>query len=95
MIRYAADQFNLRRSRRIRNLASTGEERRVLPAFIASMPGRAARPGAPARIVDLPKLAGYSARMKFRSVPWLLILLCLLAFPFQSPAPLIYRPGEK
>ena len=32
--------------------------------------------------------------MKFRSVPWLLILLCLLAFPFQSPAPLIYRPGE-
>ncbi len=24
----------------------------------------------------------------------LLILVCLLAFPFRSPAPLIYRPGE-
>src|SRR5579859_6601781 len=32
--------------------------------------------------------------MKRRSFRLLLILLCLLAFPVRSPAPLIYRPGE-
>ena len=32
--------------------------------------------------------------MKYRSVPLLLILFCLFACPFRSPAPLIYRPGE-
>jgi outer membrane protein assembly factor BamD len=32
--------------------------------------------------------------MKSRSLRLLLILVCLLAFPFRSPAPLIYRPGE-
>ncbi len=32
--------------------------------------------------------------MSFRSVRVLLIAVCLLAFPFPAPAPLIYRPGE-
>src|SRR5215467_13470930 len=32
--------------------------------------------------------------MKSRLLRLLLILACLLAFPFRSPAPLIYRPGE-
>ena len=32
--------------------------------------------------------------MSFRSVRLLLIAVCLLAFPFRAPAPLIYRPGE-
>jgi outer membrane protein assembly factor BamD len=32
--------------------------------------------------------------MTFRFVRLLLIAVCLLAFPFSSPAPLIYRPGE-
>ncbi|HTL57222.1 MAG TPA: outer membrane protein assembly factor BamD [Candidatus Limnocylindrales bacterium] len=32
--------------------------------------------------------------MKSRSFRLLLILLCLLVFPFRAPAPLIYRPGE-
>jgi outer membrane protein assembly factor BamD len=32
--------------------------------------------------------------MIFRSVRLLLIAVCLLAFPFRAPAPLIYRPGE-
>jgi len=32
--------------------------------------------------------------MKSRSLRLLLILFCQLAFPFRSPAPLIYRPGE-
>jgi outer membrane protein assembly factor BamD len=32
--------------------------------------------------------------MKCRSIRLLLIAVCLLAFPFRSPAPLIYRPGE-
>jgi outer membrane protein assembly factor BamD len=33
--------------------------------------------------------------MKYRSIRLLLlIVLCVLAFPFRSPAPLIYRPGE-
>ena len=32
--------------------------------------------------------------MCFRSVRLLLIAVCLLAFPFRAPAPLIYRPGE-
>jgi len=32
--------------------------------------------------------------MKCRSVPLCLILLCVFAVPFTSPAPLIYRPGE-
>jgi outer membrane protein assembly factor BamD len=32
--------------------------------------------------------------MKRRSLLQLLVLLCLLALPFRSPAPLIYRPGE-
>jgi outer membrane protein assembly factor BamD len=32
--------------------------------------------------------------MRHRFVRLLLILFCLLAFPFRSPAPLIYRPGE-
>ncbi len=32
--------------------------------------------------------------MNFRSSRLLLALLCLLAFPSRSPAPLIYRPGE-
>ncbi len=32
--------------------------------------------------------------MIFRPVRLLLILFCLLALPFSSPAPLIYRPGE-
>lgn len=32
--------------------------------------------------------------MKCRSIRPLLILVCLLAFPFRSPAPLIYQPGE-
>jgi outer membrane assembly lipoprotein YfiO len=32
--------------------------------------------------------------MKCRSIRLLLITVCLLAFPFSSPAPLIYRPGE-
>ena len=32
--------------------------------------------------------------MNRRSFSWVLVLACLLAFPFRSPAPLIYRPGE-
>lgn len=32
--------------------------------------------------------------MSFRSVHVLLIAVCVLALPFQAPAPLIYRPGE-
>jgi outer membrane protein assembly factor BamD len=32
--------------------------------------------------------------MKSLSLRLLLALLCLLAFPFRAPAPLIYRPGE-
>jgi outer membrane protein assembly factor BamD len=32
--------------------------------------------------------------MNRRSFSWLLVVTCLLAFPFRSPAPLIYRPGE-
>ena len=32
--------------------------------------------------------------MILRSVRLLLIAVCLLAFPFRAPAPLIYRPGE-
>ena len=32
--------------------------------------------------------------MHCRSVRVVLIAVCLLAFPFRSPAPLIYRPGE-
>lgn len=32
--------------------------------------------------------------MKCRFSPVWLILFCVLAIPFQSPAPLIYRPGE-
>jgi outer membrane protein assembly factor BamD (BamD/ComL family) len=32
--------------------------------------------------------------MNCRSIRLLLVLLCLLAFPYRSPAPLIYRPGE-
>ncbi len=32
--------------------------------------------------------------MYCRCLRLLLIVLCLLAFPFRSPAPLIYRPGE-
>lgn len=32
--------------------------------------------------------------MNFRLIRLWLILLCLLAFPFRSPAPLIYQPGE-
>jgi outer membrane protein assembly factor BamD len=32
--------------------------------------------------------------MKSQSLRLLLTLLCLLAFPFRAPAPLIYRPGE-
>ncbi|HWH70391.1 MAG TPA: hypothetical protein VNT26_13475, partial [Candidatus Sulfotelmatobacter sp.] len=32
--------------------------------------------------------------MNCRSIRLLLILVCLLAFPFRSPAPLIYTPGE-
>jgi outer membrane protein assembly factor BamD len=32
--------------------------------------------------------------MKFRCARTLLILVCLMAFPTRSPAPLIYRPGE-
>jgi len=32
--------------------------------------------------------------MNCRLIRLLLILLCLLAFPHRSPAPLIYRPGE-
>jgi outer membrane protein assembly factor BamD len=32
--------------------------------------------------------------MKCRLIRPLLILVCLVAFPYRSPAPLIYRPGE-
>jgi outer membrane protein assembly factor BamD len=32
--------------------------------------------------------------MHCRSIRLLLIIACLVAFPFRSPAPLIYRPGE-
>ena len=32
--------------------------------------------------------------MRYRSVLVLLILVVVVAFPFRSPAPLIYRPGE-
>ncbi|HWQ92251.1 MAG TPA: outer membrane protein assembly factor BamD [Clostridia bacterium] len=32
--------------------------------------------------------------MSFRSVRFMLILALLLALPFSSPAPLVYRPGE-
>ena len=32
--------------------------------------------------------------MNRRLIRLALILMCLLAFPFRSPAPLIYRPGE-
>ena len=32
--------------------------------------------------------------MHCRSIRLVLIAVCLLAFPFRSPAPLIYRPGE-
>jgi outer membrane protein assembly factor BamD len=32
--------------------------------------------------------------MNRRLIRLLLILFCVLAFPFRSPAPLIYRPGE-
>ncbi len=32
--------------------------------------------------------------MNRRLIRLLLILLCMLAFPYRSPAPLIYRPGE-
>ncbi len=32
--------------------------------------------------------------MILRSVRLLLIAVCLLAFPFRAPAPLVYRPGE-
>ncbi len=32
--------------------------------------------------------------MNCRLIRLLLILVCLLAFPYRSPAPLIYRPGE-
>jgi len=42
-----------------------------------------------------PLLRGrYREGMNFRLPRLLLILICLLAFPFRSPAPLIYRPGE-
>jgi outer membrane protein assembly factor BamD (BamD/ComL family) len=32
--------------------------------------------------------------MNRRFIRLLLVLVCVLAFPFRSPAPLIYRPGE-
>ena len=32
--------------------------------------------------------------MIFRSVRWLLIAVCLLAFPYRAPAPFVYTPGE-
>ena len=32
--------------------------------------------------------------MHCRSIRLVLIAVCLLAFPFRSPAPLVYRPGE-
>src|ERR1051325_8606575 len=32
--------------------------------------------------------------MSFRSIRWWLAALFLLAFPFRSPAPFMYRPGE-
>jgi outer membrane protein assembly factor BamD len=32
--------------------------------------------------------------MIFRYIRVLLIAVCLLAFPFRAPAPLVYRPGE-
>ncbi|HOX55798.1 MAG TPA: outer membrane protein assembly factor BamD [Candidatus Paceibacterota bacterium] len=32
--------------------------------------------------------------MSFRFVHLLLVVICLLAFPSSSPAPLVYRPGE-
>jgi outer membrane protein assembly factor BamD len=38
--------------------------------------------------------AQYRNRMNRRSIRLLLILLSVLAVPFRSPAPLIYRPGE-
>ena len=48
----------------------------------------------PADQLDLPSAHGYRARMNRRSICLLLIAVFWLAFPFLSPAPLIYRPGE-
>lgn len=46
------------------------------------------------RNVDDPIVRRYRDRMNRRSIGFLIILACLLACPFRSPAPLIYRPGE-
>jgi outer membrane protein assembly factor BamD len=45
-------------------------------------------------ILDLLILSHYRCGMSLRSVRPLLILLILVAFPFRSPAPFIYTPGE-
>ncbi len=44
-------------------------------------------------MVDLPVLARYGGAMQ-RWFQFLLIAVCVVAFPHRSPAPLIYRPGE-
>src|SRR3981189_780024 len=45
--------------------------------------------------VDLIPHGRYRAVMTFRCLRiFLLVTICVLAFPFRSPAPLIYRPGE-
>lgn len=46
------------------------------------------------RSIDLPLPPYYRLHMSSRGIRFLLILTFLLAFPFRSPAPLIYRPGE-
>jgi outer membrane protein assembly factor BamD len=48
----------------------------------------------PGAIVDFPITARYRGCVHYRLVRLLLIAVCLVAFPFRSPAPLIYRPGE-
>jgi hypothetical protein len=51
---------------------------------------------AAARLPDLTSLALVHTipPMSFRPIRVLLIAVCLLAFPFRAPAPLIYRQGE-
>src|SRR5260370_38730752 len=44
--------------------------------------------------VDSPASRRYRARMSRRFFQLFLISFCLLALPFRSPAPFVYRPGE-
>ena len=51
-------------------------------------------PSCPAPALTCLAPVHYPVPMSCRSVRLLLIAVCLLAFPFRAPAPLIYRPGE-